>query len=137
MKKYSTKEGSKYEDLGLMATMHDFMTQIYKSTFEEVGSLNRILIKYGFKDKAKSLQEKALKLEAELKESESVVWNPKWVDFVQDESVKFGAEATTEDIVNRATQSSGYKPELSILEPKYRFPPQIRPTNDWKLQMLY
>ncbi len=31
-KKYSTKEGSVFEDLGLIAALHDLVTVIYKST---------------------------------------------------------------------------------------------------------
>ena len=54
----------------------------------------------------------------------------------EDQNVKFGPDATTEDILNRANQESVYKPEFSMLEPKFRFPPQRAPNNDWMLQIL-
>merc|ERR1712079_22144 len=57
LKKYSTKEGSKYEDLGIMVALHDLISQTYKSLFNEVSSLLRVLVKYGFKDIAKRLQD--------------------------------------------------------------------------------
>ena len=136
-KKYSTKEGSKYEDLGIMVALHDLISQTYKSLFNEVSSLLRVLVKYGFKDIAKKLQDKTMKLDAEMKEKESVIWNPKWMDNLnEDQNVKFGPDATTEDILNRANQESVYKPEFSMLEPKFRFPPQRVPNNDWMLQIL-
>ena len=138
-KKYSTKEGSKYEDLGLMAALSDLISQTYKSTFNEVSSLLRVLVKYGFKDTAKKIQDKTMKLDAEIKEKESVIWNPKWMDTLvhEDQNVKFGPGATTEEIVNKTNdQDSVYKPELSMLEPKFRFPPQRLPNNDWMLQIL-
>ena len=138
-KKYSTKEGSQYEDLGLMAALSDLISQTYKSTFNEVSSLLRLLVKYGFKDTAKKIQDKTMKLDAEIKEKESVIWNPKWMDTLvhEDQNVKFGPGATTEEIVNKTNdQDSVYKPELSMLEPKFRFPPQRLPNNDWMLQIL-
>ena len=137
-KKYSTKEGSKYEDLGLMVALHDLISQTYKSNFNEVSSLLRVLVKYGFKDTAKKIQDKTMKLDSEIKEKEPVIWNPKWMENLhEDENLKFGPGATTEDILNRANnQDSVYKPELSMLEPKFRFPPQKVPNNDWMLQIL-
>ena len=80
-----------------------------------------------------------MKLDAEIKEKESVIWNPKWMDTLvhEDQNVKFGPGATTEEIVNKSNdQDSVYKPELSMLEPKFRFPPQRLPNNDWMLQIL-
>ena len=136
LKKYSTKEGSKYEDLGLMAAMHDLMTLTYKSTLTEVGALSRALVKCGFKAQAKRLQLKAIALDSEFKNNEKVIWNPKWIDHMEDEALKYGPQATTEDVINRANQDIGYKPELSILEPKFRFPPPRLPNNDWILQTL-
>ena len=63
LKKYSTKEGSKYEDLGLMAALHDLISQTYKSTFGEISQLIRVLYKFGKIETAKSLQVKLKDLE--------------------------------------------------------------------------
>ena len=63
-----------------MAALSDLISQTYKSTFNEVSSLLRVLVKYGFKDTAKKIQDKTMKLDAEIKEKESVIWNPKWMD---------------------------------------------------------
>ena len=133
LKKYSTKEGSKYEDLGLMAAIHDFVSASYKSSFTEVSQLLRALVKFQFIQHAKDIQENLERLENEFKARESVIWNPKWLE--SDEQLKFGPEATTEDIIHRA--NAGYKPEFSILEAKFRLAP-VKPAscNDWKLQML-
>ena len=138
-KKYSTKEGSKHEDLGLMAALHDLMSQIYKYTFQEVAVILRILVKQNFKEKAKLIQRKMMALESSMKNNQNVIWDPKWMNEAIDDSMnKFGGpQATTEDVVNRANQSSSsYRPELSLLEPKYRFPPQHLVNNDWMLQIL-
>ena len=137
LKKYSTKEGSKFEDLGLMAALHDLISQTYKYTFSDVGQLIRILYKFAFIEKAKTLQQKLKKLEQDIIANESVIWNPKWsegnVEFSEN---RFGPQATTEDVVNKANQTESYKPELSLLEAKYRYPPLRPPINDWYLQIL-
>jgi len=137
MKKYSTKEGSKYEDLGLMAALHDLITQTYKSTFSDVGQLIRILYKFNEIEKAKIIQKKMKQLEKSMISNESVIWNPIWFESNLDFSEnKFGPQATTEDVVNKANQSETYKPELSLLESKYRYAPQRPPNNEWYLQIL-
>ena len=139
LKKYSTKEGSKYEDLGLMAALHDLISQTYKSTFGEISQLIRVLYKFGKIETAKSLQGKLKDLDQKFIKNESVIWSPKWLgnstgaDFSEN---KFGPEATTEDVVNKANLNEGYKPELSLLETKYRYPPLRPPNNDWFLQIL-
>ena len=121
-----------------MAALHDLISQTYKSTFNEVSSILRVLVKFGFKETAKKIQDKTMVLDAEIKAKEIVIWNPKWMDNLhEDQNVMFGPGATTEDVVNRANnQTSVYKPELSMLEPKFRFPPHRVPNNDWMLQIL-
>ena len=137
LKKYSTKEGSKFEDLGLMAALHDLISQTYKYTFSDVGQLIRILYKFAFIEKAKTLQQKLKQLEQAIIANESVIWNPKWSEGNNDFSEnRFGPQATTEDVVNKANQTESYKPELSLLEAKYRYPPHRPPNNDWYLQIL-
>ena len=118
-----------------MASVHDLMSLTYKNTYTEVSQLLRALVKFKYFTEAKEIQEKLEKLDIEFKRAENIIWNPKWL-IESDENVKFGPEATTEDIINRAANKE-YKPEFSILEAKYRFAP-VKPTfcNDWKLQIL-
>ena len=55
----------------------------------------------------------------------------------EDQNLKFGPGATTKEIVDKTNnQDSVYKPELSMSEPKFRFPPQRLPNIDWMLQIL-
>lgn len=137
LKKYSTKEGSKFEDLGLFAALHDLISQIYASSMNEVGQLTRVLCKYGFVEHARSLQQKLISLDSAVAANESVIWNPAWFEGQANlDGIVFGPNATTEDVVNRATQVSTYRPDLSILEPRFRFPPKRPTNNDWMLQIL-
>ena len=117
-----------------MAAIHDLMILTYKNTYNEVSQILRALVKFKFFEQAQTIQAKMEQLDHEFKVSETLIWNPRWNDNSQ-EALKFGPEATTEDIINRA--SSGYKPEFSILEAKFRFAP-VKPANcnDWKLQIL-
>ena len=117
-----------------MAAIHDLMFLTYKTTYNEVSQILRALVKFKFFEQAQTIQAKMQQLDDEFKVSEHLVWNPRWNENSED-SLKFGPEATTEDIINQA--SSGYKPEFSILEAKFRFAP-VKPAscNDWKLQIL-
>ena len=117
-----------------MAAIHDLMFLTYKTTYNEVSQILRALVKFKFFEQAQTIQAKMQQLDDEFKVSEHLVWNPRWNENSED-SLKFGPEATTEDIINRT--SSGYKPEFSILEAKFRFAP-VKPAscNDWKLQIL-
>ena len=139
LKKYSTKEGSKYEDLGLMAALHELIFQTYKSTFGEISQLIRVLYKFGKIETAKSLQQKLKDLDQKFVKNESVIWHPKWLgssNNPENSENKFGPEATIEDIVNKSNLNEGYKPELSLLETKFRYPPLRPPNNEWFLQIL-
>ena len=117
-----------------MAAIHDLMILTYKNTYNEVSQILRALVKFKFFEQAQTIQAKMEQLDHEFKVSETLIWNPRWNENSQ-EALKFGPEATTEDIINRT--SSGYKPEFSILEAKFRFAP-VKPANcnDWKLQIL-
>ena len=99
-----------------MAAIHDLMTLTYKTMYSEVAQILRALVKFKFFEQAQTIHAKMEQLDDEFKVCEHLVWNPKWNENNED-SLKFGPEATTEDIINRAI--SGYKPEFNILEAKF------------------
>ena len=57
-KKYSTKEGGAHEDIGLIASLHELISEVYYITVTEVAKLIRSLVRIsGQFQRAKSIQE--------------------------------------------------------------------------------
>ena len=157
MKKYSQKEGSTYEDLGLIAALHEIITNVYKLT-AEIGELNRILLRIGKLPLAKELQTKLSQLLDLVKNQILEIWRDAKVISPQDEDMmKFGPEATIADIIQDKKAKGGYVSEYGLLgkkgfyglksilsnhvyfpfaEPHLRFPPTQVPNESWKLQIL-
>lgn len=116
-KKYSTKEGSTYEDLGLIAAQYDLIKKVFKSC-SEVGQLNRALCKSGSTGQARIIQRTLNGLIKDIKENETKIWSPSWFGSstsADSDGNKFGPQATTADIVDRSNQGTVYQPELSLL----------------------
>lgn len=135
-KKYSTKEGSTFEDLGLVVALYDLINNIYKMT-DDMGLLTRALVKINRQDEAKCIQQKLEQLLENIKEKEIAIWKPYSAENEEEQTNKYGPEATTADIIERANAIDTYVMQYSLLEPKYRIPP-AKPSNaDWKLQILY
>jgi len=132
-KLYSTKEGSMYEDIGIMAAVHDLVSGI-PGVREEIGHLIRCMCEIGELNHLNTLQEGMQSLLDQVDLAMPQVWLP---DAAGEEgSDKFGPEATVEDIVRGGVVKTEYKSPVHLLPPHLRFPPQIKKDNDWKLQFL-
>ena len=133
-KTYSTKTGSTYEDLGLIALLHQTLTRFY-SLAEEIGSLNRALVRAGKAEVAKTLQEEMSEALVGAESKQALIWiggnKP------EEEETRFGPNATTADIILKTQEKVEYVPSYHMLEIRLRFPPSkpIR-LNDYKLEML-
>ena len=74
-KKYSTREGGIHEDIGLIASLHQLISDLYVVTVPEVSDLIRALVRIpGQFEKAKSLQAVTLSLLTEISAKESFIW---------------------------------------------------------------
>ena len=190
-KKYSTKEGGMHEDIGLIASLHQLITDVYNLNVPEVTSLTRALMRVPGQFRcAKALQDMMMNLLNEISAREAIIWPHSTIKrdmddrmvskiiaivflkyivdchnyttfcfgyvkiqpqviffFLQDESnVKYGAEATTAEIINSQQKSANSAIQLSqsfeLLEARLRYPPLwptglgFRSRDDWKLQII-
>ena len=74
-KKYSTKEGGAHEDIGLIASLHELISEVYYITVTEVAKLIRSLVRIsGQFQRAKSIQEILIEFLNEISDKESSIW---------------------------------------------------------------
>ena len=74
-KKYSTREGGIHEDIGLIGSLHQLISDLYIVTIPEVSDLIRALVRIpGQFEKAKSLQVLTLSLLNEISAKETFIW---------------------------------------------------------------
>ena len=73
-KLYSIKEGSMYEDIGIMAAVHELLCGV-PAVKDEIGKVMRILADIGVLEKLKSLQEKFQFLLDQIDTSIPIVWH--------------------------------------------------------------
>ena len=74
-KKYSTKEGGLHEDIGLIASLHQLITDVYNSTIPEVSDLIRALMRIpGQYQNAKDIQEVTIAFLDKISVKEDVIW---------------------------------------------------------------
>lgn len=116
-KKYSTREGSSFEDIGLVAAQHEVISAVYGSV-EDVGLLNRALVKFGRADGARDIQEALCSLLELIKESLDKIWMVEELSDGGEEGVKYGPEATTADIIENREREKRYLPPYHLLGEK-------------------
>ena len=75
-KKYSTKEGSAHEDIGLITSLHQIITDVYKIIVPEVTNLIRALIRMPDQfESAKNIQNSLIELLSEIAKKELTIWS--------------------------------------------------------------
>lgn len=139
-KKHSTKEGSVYEDLGLIRSLHELITTIYKST-AEVGKLLRGLVQIDELETATKIQRDLSQTLELVKMAIPSIWktSPSLESSGQVSETdrnQFGPNSTTADIVNNKRPNEDYCPEYNLLDAHLRNPPFDVPSESWKLQIL-
>merc|ERR1712106_1237932 len=109
-KLYSTKEGSMYEDIGIMAAVHELVSGV-TAVRDEVSQLVRGLCEIGQLDNLGNLQNNMQGLLDQVELALPLVWIP-------------DAEATVEDIVRGGMVKTDYTSPVHLLPAHLRFPPQ-------------
>ena len=90
-KKYSTKEGGLHEDIGLIASLHQIITDVYHIHVPEVCNLLRALIRLpGQFNHAKNLQESMSTLLNEIRIKETTIWEDSQKGEVDGSTVRIG-----------------------------------------------
>ena len=94
-KKYSTKEGGLHEDIGLIASLHQIITDVYHIHVPEVCNLLRALIRIpGQFNRAKNLQESMNTLLNEIRIKETTIWEDSGKAEVDGCTVRIGSYYT-------------------------------------------
>jgi len=131
-KLYSTKEGSMYEDIGIMAAVHELLCGV-PAVKDEISKVIRSLADIGVLEKLKSLQEKFQFLLDQIDAAIPIVWHD---DKEISDQEKFGPEATVEDIIRGGIPDICYKSPVHLLPVNLRYPPTIKKDETWKLVFL-
>ena len=128
---YTTKEGSMYEDIGIIAAVHELISSV-SQVRDEVREVVRVAVEIGRDDLVPDTQNKMEEWMTLIDKVSPVVWRPEDKDKEED---KFGPEATVEDIIRGKAAKQEYSPPLHILPPQLRYPPVIKKDNSWKLEI--
>ena len=134
---YSTKAGSAYEDIGLIAALHAVIARLYE-TAPEVGRLTRALAVNNLcTDTARRLQSEMDRALGLVQAREAKIWIGASVQQSQEGDNVFGPDATTADIIQKSQLAQEYLPAYELLETQMRFPP-VKPVkiNEYKLEIL-
>ena len=132
-KLFSTKEGSAYEDIGIIAAIHELISGI-PVLRDEVGQVLRALVEVEEEAGLSALQASMEELIERVEVVSPVVWSELKEEQEQE---RFGPEHTVEDIVRGGLGQTKeeYRSPVHLLPPNLRFPPVVK-HNYWKLQFL-
>ncbi|XP_076056074.1 elongator complex protein 1 [Oratosquilla oratoria] len=136
-KKFSTKEGSTYEDLGLIAALHELISRAHQLT-TPVSSLLCALVSYNNDELASQIQNTLSNLLNIINKRQKEIWPDSNVGADEEQAV-FGPQLTTEGVVARALgedSQSFVTTRMRELEAHLRYPPYHNHSDSWKLQML-
>ncbi|XP_065575394.1 elongator complex protein 1-like isoform X1 [Artemia franciscana] len=127
-KLYSTKEGSPYEDLGLVVALHEMMVKAYDLRGETRGLL-KVLLHFELESIAQDVQTSLENLLNLMERQSRCIWT---AVKAEDEENVFGPEATVAQIVSMGVKKFD---RLNLLEPHLRHPP-VKPEIKWKISLV-
>ncbi|KAK4306410.1 hypothetical protein Pmani_021766 [Petrolisthes manimaculis] len=139
-KKYSTKEGSPYEDLGLVAALHEIFTAA-DTMVAGVTSLCTMLVTFKFDQQATLLQRSVSHLLSIMERKKNEIWPS---DSAICNDMEFGPDLTTDGALSQMMRDGGgvsRKYTLALirmreLEPHLRHVPVPTRSDNWSLHML-
>ncbi|XP_064474932.1 putative elongator complex protein 1 [Ornithodoros turicata] len=129
-KKYTLKEGSRFEDLALVVALAEAVSSADKLQ-EDCGSLLKALAIAGYDSEAKDLQQKFSALLASIGKNIPEVWPP---ESAAETSLPLGPHSSSSIIVEAIQKRDVF--EHAISDPSLRKPPALRTFINWKLNML-
>merc|ERR1712098_1033888 len=119
---YTTKEGSQYEDIGIIAAVHEVITTVVVIR-DEVRQVVRALVEVGQENLIPSTQ----------KTMEDIL---NLIDTNKNDADMFGPQHTVEEIIQGKAIKQEYSPPIHLLPPHLRYPPVIKKDNSWKLEIF-
>lgn len=125
----SLKEGSPYEHLALVISLHNLITTAIDLK-PEIRELNKSLVKINNYKLAETLQNEFENLLRKIEESKSEIWIP---DLLHG-TLGLGPATTSNEIAATYISCGNVTPNL--LNPKYATPPQTENIIQWKLEIL-
>ncbi|XP_071527963.1 putative elongator complex protein 1 [Panulirus ornatus] len=136
-KKHSTKEGSAYEDLGLVTSLYDLF-DVVDGMVISVMALCTVLATFGMDERAIHLQTNFSGLLALMERKKTEIWPiPRAVN---EDEPEFGPHLTTEGVVSQVKGGSGeisfVTQRMSELDPHLRHAPPANRPSSWSLHML-
>lgn len=139
-KKYSTKEGSANEDLGLVLALHEVMCQTDQMT-PQITSLATMLVTFGLDEKAHYLQSSFSSLLSLFTKHEQEIW-PTAVGGSEENEPEFGPQLTTDGAVS-LLRGNGNEGDVSLitqrmknLQAHMQHAPLPSRSKHWDLHML-
>ncbi|KAA0192735.1 hypothetical protein HAZT_HAZT001903 [Hyalella azteca] len=140
-KKFSTKEGSAYEDLGLISELHGMITRADELAVLVSNTL-ATLFSFGEDEEAMQLQESLHNLYRLMEMKQSSIWPSEIMD--TDEAIS-GPHLTTAELMKSRMLNSGHDAcasnervvrRMRELEPHLRYPPILKRPPNWALGFL-
>lgn len=125
----SLKEGSKHEEIALLQALTELIT-LNEQTQEECSSLVLVLLLMNLEALACKIQDSLRSFAKTIEKFLPEIW-------VSNETTQFGPSFTANDAakLQQSKYSDMLHPELSEYG-RYLFPPQIKKTTKWKLEIL-
>ncbi|EEB17582.1 elongator complex protein, putative [Pediculus humanus corporis] len=125
----SLKEGSPYEDLALLTSLYNLVTNSLKLS-SEVGELNKFLVKINEYELAEKLQSQFKQLLKKIENSKNEIWTPDCLLKMQESNFN----STSNELALSHTQMENAPPSLFNL--KYSIPPETQLNVSWELDLL-
>ena len=130
---FTTKEGSQYEDIGIIAAVHELITTVV-GIRDEVRQVVRALVEVGHEKLVPSTQKTMEDILNLIDKNIPLVWKPE--DPNKNDADMFGPEHTVEEIIQGKATKQEYTPPINLLPPHLRYPPVIKKDNSWKLEIF-
>ncbi|XP_063235576.1 elongator complex protein 1 [Bacillus rossius redtenbacheri] len=129
----SLKEGSQFEDLALIRSLHELVTSAVKAK-SEVRGLCQQLVHFEYDQQASDLQQALESLLQEMQQSLADIWSPEVTNI--DHST-YGPEETVNSLTSKL-KLGGEIPGVSytLLEPSLRIPPNLNDDKTWKFDIF-
>ncbi|XP_023219485.1 elongator complex protein 1-like [Centruroides sculpturatus] len=126
---YNLKEGSPYEDLALIASLRELISnmEIIKT---DMRKLIKTLIFFEYDDESQKLQEEVHSLIELIEKNLTNIWPP---ENSNEDLLTLGPLSTANTLA--ALHSRVHSRSDVVLDPELKYPPKMK-TVDWKLQML-
>ncbi|XP_077988781.1 elongator complex protein 1-like isoform X3 [Glandiceps talaboti] len=133
-KKYSLKEGSEFEDLGLLEALSSVIQKVDKMK-DDIASLLKVLVQYHYDKEAVSLQSTLDSVVQVIDKSVHHIWKTE-IDMDSSSLPVLGPKSTANSIALAMMDATRSSKPLNVEELAFHIPPKINKDTKWKLHQL-